>query len=210
MRWVGARTKRYERPLAMRRGDRSLVANTRLLHSSQGENPFRLTFFIPVLFANGFAVLLLALVYKRRRLFVSENRFLLVRLAAFVCTFFLQVRGGEERKMRVGARTEATKRCEFHCNSLCSTLTPFLRRKHLLLCDLLRSSLSLSPRSGLYTSSPRWWSTWMVTQTSCPDFTSACSLSVALRTTSFGALGLAASTSPASAASSRPQASTRA
>ena len=56
----------------------------------EGENPFRLTFFIPVLFANGFAILLLALVYKRRRLFVSENRFLLVRLAAFVCTFFLQ------------------------------------------------------------------------------------------------------------------------
>ena len=41
---------------------------------TQGHNMFRLTFFIPVLFANAFAILLLVLVYRRRRLFVSENR----------------------------------------------------------------------------------------------------------------------------------------
>ncbi|GMH60194.1 hypothetical protein TrST_g8384 [Triparma strigata] len=58
--------------------------------SADGRNPYRLTFFIPVIFANIFAINLLLLVWRRRKLFLSENRFLLVRLSAFVCTFVLQ------------------------------------------------------------------------------------------------------------------------
>ena len=55
-----------------------------------GHNIYRLTFFVPILIFNAFAIRLLVLVYNRRSLFENENRFLLVRLAFFVTIFLIQ------------------------------------------------------------------------------------------------------------------------
>jgi len=55
-----------------------------------GHNIYRLTFFVPIVIFNIFALRLLLLVYNRQSLFQNENRFLLVRLAFFVTIFLIQ------------------------------------------------------------------------------------------------------------------------
>jgi len=55
-----------------------------------GYNPWRLTFFVPVIVINLVSIHLLVVVYRRRKLFVTDNRFLLIRLAAFTLTFVVQ------------------------------------------------------------------------------------------------------------------------
>jgi hypothetical protein len=55
-----------------------------------GYNPWRFTFFVPVIVINMVSIYLLTLVYRRRKLFVADNRFMLIRLVAFTATFLLQ------------------------------------------------------------------------------------------------------------------------
>ena len=76
---------------------------------------YRLTFFVPLIVFNAFAIRLLVLVYNRRTLFQNENRFLLIRLAFFVTVFLIQwicyfaaavgENGGQKPKRRLVSMT---------------------------------------------------------------------------------------------------------
>ena len=83
--------------------------------TTPGQNVYRLTFFVPLIVFNAFAIRLLVLVYNRRTLFQNENRFLLIRLAFFVTVFLIQwicyfaaavgENGGQKPKRRLVSMT---------------------------------------------------------------------------------------------------------